>query len=128
MDNKKKIQTYQGWFLILGMAIQIIFMMTLLAIYFRDKAAMAVVIKLNLWIGFTSLGLVMLVIKIWQIYAGLRNRKLPEMQADQDGYIEDYKILGIKAVYLQRFWMFCAGVGIGVMFWTYPFMGMLLKK
>ena len=128
MDNKKKIQTYQGWFLILGMAIQIIFMMTLLAIYFRDKAAMAVVIQLNLWIGFTSLGLVMLVIKIWQIYAGLRNRKLPEMQADQDGYIEDYKILGIKAVYLQRFWMFCAGVGIGVMFWTYPFMGMLLKK
>lgn len=128
MDNKKKIQTYGGWFLILGMAIQIIFMMTLLAIYFRDKAAMAVVIQLNLWIGFISLGLVMLVIKIWQIYAGLRNRKLPEMQADQDGYIEDYKILGIKAVYLQRFWMFCAGVGIGVMFWTYPFMGMLLKK
>lgn len=128
MDNKKKIQTYQGWFLILGMAIQIIFMMTLLAIYFRDKAAMAVVIQLNLWIGFISLGLVMLVIKIWQIYAGLRNRKLPEMQSDEDGYIEDYKILGIKAVYLQRFWMFCAGVGIGVMFWTYPFMGMLLKK
>lgn len=127
MDNKQKVQTHQGLYLVLGMITHIVLMGILVIFFFKNIAVMTFIMKLNMWMGFFAAGLSIFIAKGLKFYADLRNYNFLDLQPNEDGYMDDFSIKGIRAIYLIRLLNFGAGVIVGVIFWVLPFTGIINK-
>lgn len=124
MEHERKVQTYQGWFLVLGIVVQIVLMGILVAFNFKNATTMAFVMKLNIYMGFIA-GLIVFVraklAKFYSAYSG------GDLNPTEDGYMKDIKIKGISIVTFERIFNFSTGIVVGVIFWALPFTGMIAK-
>ncbi len=125
MEHERKVQTYQGWFLVLGIVVQIVLMGILVAFNFKNATTMAFVMKLNIWLGFMAAilgGVLMYIVRGYFSHIG------EKYEVDENGYLPDYKIKGVRVVYLVQIDNLTSDIIVGVIFWALPFTGMIVKS